>query len=73
MRQRAPIPVERRIDIRARAHVIEPTRGTVRQKHIQPVGVAVAATGCAVVQGDIDALVGATKNGQSLRVEEHRA
>src|SRR5437588_75716 len=38
MCQRAPIPVERRIDIRARAHVIEPTRGAVRQKHIQPIG-----------------------------------
>jgi hypothetical protein len=72
MRQRRPIPVQRRIDIRARAVVVEDPIVTSREEHVESVWVAVTASAVSVVKRDVGPPLTASKDGESLRFEKRR-
>ena len=52
MRERTPVPVQRALDVRARAHVVEPARRAVEREQLESVGMSVPAARSPVVQPD---------------------
>ena len=70
MRERAAIPVQRRIDVRARARIVEPSHISVGEQKIEPVGMAVPTARMAVVERDIKRAAVAAKHADTLRREQ---
>ena len=64
--------MKRRIDVRSRAEVVEPARVAVGEQKIESIGVAMSATGMAVVERDVRSPFVATEDGDSLCVEQRR-
>ena len=68
VRERAPVPVERAVHVRAGARVDE----VGRELDVEPVGVAVAAARQAVVERRVPLRVRPAQNSEPLLAQEHR-
>ena len=73
VRKRAAIPVQRRIYIRSRSEIVEPPRFSLREQHIEAIGMSVAAPGLSPIECNIDVPAVAPKNADPLTREVRRS
>ena len=66
MRERAAIPVQRRVDVRAGADVVEPAIVAMHEHEVQAIGMTVPCPGVAVVERRVQRAVVAPQNRESL-------
>ncbi len=70
VREGASIPVETRVDVGARSHVVEPPLAAYGEEQVQPIGVPMSATGVAVVECGVHLSGAAPKDRVALPLEE---
>ena len=70
MREGTAIPVQRRIDVRPAARIIEPSRVTVAEQKVQPIGVSMPAPRVTVIERGIERTTISAKHADTLRREQ---
>src|SRR6185437_11686209 len=68
--QRASIPVQRAVDVRSGAEIVEPTHAAVDEQQVQAIRMAMAAAGVAIVERDVRLGALAPEDRNALRVEK---